>query len=72
MDFGPQHRSSGPHLAMTSSSQMTLDAFVSQLLTALDLMNERASAHTAILVRMNSQLSEIDITLQAINDSIDS
>ncbi len=57
--------------AMPSAQQMTLDDFVSQLLTALDLMNDRAMAHTQVLARVVVQLSEVDLTLQALVSNLD-
>ncbi len=53
------------------ASQMTLDAFVSQLLTALDLMNDRAMKHTEVLARVVLQLQEVDLTLQAVVQGLD-
>ncbi len=53
------------------TSQMTLDDFVSKLLFALDMMNDRAEAHTQILARMVMQMGEIDLTLQAIVSGLD-
>ncbi len=56
---------------MPTAQQMTLDDFVSKLLTALDMMNDRATAHTTILGRMNLMLAEIDLTLQALVTNLD-
>ncbi len=69
--FGPQRCLRTGSSAMPSATQITLDKWMSGVLDALDLMNETNDTQNKVIVRLLHQLAEMDLTLQAIVQSMD-
>ncbi len=69
--FGPQRCLRTWSSAMPSAKQITLDKWMGGVLDALDLMNETNDTQNKVIVRLLHQLAEMDLTLQALVQSMD-